>query len=87
MDLAQQALLRTVDRILVERGEDPSVIAPQDKINLATQFVQLCVLHEHVMRKTAQELAEGLGASPNLPLIELAADARIRIENQRSSAA
>lgn len=86
MDKAQQALISTIDRILRERGDDPSVIAPQDKMTLAAQLVQLCQLHEHEMRKASEELAGALGCSSALALAELASNARVTIEMQGSPA-
>lgn len=86
MKLAQQALLSTIDRILSKRGNDPSVIDTGDKMALATQLVQLCVLHESEIQKATETLAQALGSSPHIPLAELASSARLEIENKRSVA-
>lgn len=86
MHLAQQALLSTIDRILTERGDDPSVIAQDDKVALATQMVQMCALHESEIRKAIQELAGALESSPNRALNDLVCTARLTIESQRSAA-
>lgn len=46
MHLAQQALLSTVDQLLLERGVDPGTISDTDKVALATQIVQLSMIRE-----------------------------------------
>lgn len=87
MQLAQQALLSTIDRILTERGDDPSVIDAQDKVAFATQLVQLCMLHESQIRKATEELAQVLGSSSSCTLMDLVSSARKTIKMQRSAAA
>jgi hypothetical protein len=86
VQLVQQALLSTVDRILSERGDDPSIIDPQDKIAFATQLVQLCMLHESQIRRASEELAQALGSPSSCTLMDLAATARMTIETQRNAA-
>lgn len=88
MDIGQQALLRTVDRVLTERGEDPEIVSAEDKVVLGAQYIQLCALHEHALHAASQELAEALGASPQLALAELVAEAVAEVrEYRRSNAA
>lgn len=47
MHLAQQALLSTVDQLLLGRGVDPDTISSEDKVALATQIVHLSMIHEN----------------------------------------
>jgi hypothetical protein len=67
----QDVLLSTVDRALTERGEDPELITPLDKMAIAAQYVQLYQLHEDMVQKACKELTDLLGISRPLPLMDL----------------
>jgi hypothetical protein len=82
-NLEQTALLHTVDRVLVERGQDPDIITEGDKFSIAAQCVQLCALQQHLLKKAVERLAEALGADPGLPLEELVVDVAIIVKERR----
>lgn len=72
--IEQQALLTTVDRVLREHGDNPEIITPQDKIGIATQYVQLYAMQEHVVEDATRRLARALGIRADIPLTQLVAN-------------
>lgn len=71
MGIEQQALLTTVDRVLREHGDNPETIPPQDKVSIATQYVQLYAMQMHVVEEASRRLARALGIPSDTPLEQL----------------
>jgi hypothetical protein len=67
MDESMLALIGTVDRALVDQGVNPEIVSDQDKILIATQYVETAALQEKmVMTVTPSEvhpIATVLGSS------------------------
>jgi hypothetical protein len=50
-----RALLGTVDRTLVDQGVDPTVVTEDDKILIATQYVETAGVRERMAITTLME--------------------------------
>lgn len=82
MGIEQQALLTTVDRLLRENGNNPEIVATDDKITLATQYVQLYAVQEHVLETTTRRLAQALGVPEDIPLEILVLDVETALKGR-----
>lgn len=85
MGIEHQALLTTVDRVLREHGDNPEIIAPQDKVVIATQYVQLYAMQEHLVENASRRLAQALGIRPDLPLDQLVANVERALKEKRKT--
>jgi hypothetical protein len=83
MGIEQQALLTTVDRVLREYGDNPETIPPQDKVSLATQYVQLYAMQIHVMEDASRRLARALGIRADTPLEQLVVNVECAMKEWR----